>query len=363
MKENATRLNQLIDAALTAFSPVSTTGLGAVIRVQAGLIALVALEDVCSHLSDDPYPRLLGACADIARLPAIFANALPHMRAESREQDILPDGMAQTSDLFEAAWTQYDDETYDHSLSLVEQRLRNSGYDKTFFKGKTCFDGGCGTGRLSIAMARAGAKEVIAADIGGESLEYLKHVCRRYGLGNVRIVEQDVTRLDDFETDRFDFVASNGVLHHTEAPDRGIIEHFRITRPGGIFWIYLYGVGGIYWDTYDRLRPLTRELEPRRIREVLASFKIRQGLVYTYLDNLLAPRVYYSLGQVLKLLQPHASFEYVHAKGLSPVDDTEQLLATPWGAEIFGPDGEVRIAVTKTSSFDFKATSDASIQL
>lgn len=363
MTENATQMNKSIEAALAAFSGVPTTGLGAVMRVQAGLIALVALEDICSHLSDDPYPRLFGACAAIARLPELFTGALPHLRLEDREQGVPPEGGALTGDLFEAAWTQYDDETYDHSLTLVEQRLRNSGYDQTFFKGKTCFDGGCGTGRLSIAMAKAGAQEVVAADIGGESLEYLRRACRRYGLANVRIVEQDVTKLDDFETDRFDFVASNGVLHHTEAPDRGIIEHFRITRPGGILWIYLYGAGGIYWDTYDRLRPLTRDLEPRRIREILTSFRIRQGLVYTYLDNLLAPRVYYSLEQVLKLLRPYASFDYVRARGTSPIDDTEQLLATHWGAEIFGPDGEVRIAVTKTSPSNSRMIQNASAYL
>jgi SAM-dependent methyltransferase len=363
MTGNAAQLNRYVDAVLTAFSEVPVAGLGALVRVQAGLVALVALEEICSHLCDDPYPRLLRSFADIAELPRILGNVLPHIRLDGEDFPIPREGIAQTGSLFEAAWTQYDEKTYDHSLRLVEQRLRNSGYDETFFKGKTCFDGGCGTGRLSIAMAKAGAKEVVAADIGGESLEYLERVCRRYGLGNVRIVEQDVTRLENFETDRFDFVASNGVLHHTESPDRGIIEHFRITRPSGVFWIYLYGAGGIYWDTYDRLRPLTRDLEPRRIREILSTFNIRQGLVYTYLDNWLAPRVYYSLEQVLKLLRPHASFEYVHATGMSPIDDTKQLLATRWGAEIFGPDGEVRIAVTKTSPSNSKVFQDDSVRL
>jgi SAM-dependent methyltransferase len=169
-------------------------------------------------------------------------------------------------------------------------------------------------------------------------------------LSNVRIIEQDVTNLSSLPSGSFDFVASNGVLHHTSSADEGIVEHFRITRNGGIFWVYLYGAGGLYWDAYDRLKPIVREIAPRRIREILANFEIRQGLIYTYLDNLLAPRVYYRLQQVLDLLRPHATFEFEHAKGVSPIDDTEQLLATRWGAEIFGPDGEVRIVVKKTSA-------------
>jgi ubiquinone/menaquinone biosynthesis C-methylase UbiE len=271
------------------------------------------------------------------------------MRSGTPAPVAIPDTVGRTADLFVAAWTHYDDNVYDHSLSLVEGRLAANGFDRKYFAGKRCFDGGCGTGRLSIAMARAGAKEVVAADIGGESLEYLKKTCARFGLANIRIVEMDVTNLEEIASDSFDFVASNGVLHHSAAPDRGIVEHFRITRSDGIFWMYLYGAGGLYWETFDRLKALVVDLQPRTIREILSKMSIRQGLIYTFLDNLLAPRVYYGLEQVLDLLRPHATFDYMHAGGMSPIDDTGKLMATRWGKEIFGPDGEIRIAVKKTS--------------
>lgn len=350
MNEKSRELTNAIDSVLTAFAPVPALGLGAYLRVQAGLMALVRLEDICNNPDRDPYPPLFSTLTDIARLPAAFADSLTHVREAAPAVAALPDGVARTADLFEAAWTHYDDKTYDHSLSLVEGRLAASGFDKTYFAGKRCFDGGCGTGRLSVAMAKAGAREVVAADIGGESLDYLKRTCSRFGLTNIRIVEMDVTNLKEMASDSFDFVASNGVLHHSAAPDRGIVEHFRITRQGGIFWVYLYGADGFYWETYDRLNALVRDLPPRTIREILSRLNIRQGLIYTFLDNLLAPRVYYRLEQVLELLRPHASFDYVHAKGMSPIDDTALLMATRWGKEILGPDGEVRIAVKKTSA-------------
>jgi SAM-dependent methyltransferase len=172
-------------------------------------------------------------------------------------------------------------------------------------------------------------------------------VCERSGIDRIKGVVQDVTDLSAFETGSFDFVASHGVLHHTPHPDRGIAEHFRITRPGGVFWLYLYGADGIYWSIYDKLKRLLDGIEPPRIRQILTAFRVRRGLIYTFLDNFLAPRVYYRLDQVLDLLKPLGAFTYVFAKGTSSIDDNAKLLATPWGRELMGPDGEIRLVITK----------------
>jgi asparagine synthetase B (glutamine-hydrolysing) len=46
---------------------------------------------------------------------------------------------------------------------------------------------------------------------------------------------------------------------------------------------------------------------------------------------------------------PVGSFlsEHRYARGMSVVDDTQMLLAAKWGATVIGPQGEVRIVVTK----------------
>jgi hypothetical protein len=49
------------------------------------------------------------------------------------------------------------------------------------------------------------------------------------------------------------------------------------------------------------------------------------------------------------LLRQHAALDYVNAKGRNAFDDTQKLLGTRWGRDIFGPDGEIRIAVSKKS--------------
>ena len=349
MDERRVQLAHSIDMAVSAFASVPPIGLGAYLRVQAALLALNSLEDMCALPDSDPFPPLLAVLATIGQWPGAFAKTLQHMHDHISTHAINRDHEAHTEELYEAAWTHYDDDTYDHSVSLVEERLSHSGFGPEFFKDKVCFDGGCGTGRLSIAMAKAGAKKVVAVDVGGDSLSYLERVRERYRLNQVEIVRQDVTDLSRFQSNSFDFVASNGVLHHTIQQQRGITEHFRITRGGGVFWLYLYGAGGIYWDTFDRLRPLLNEIPPRRALEILNSLQIRKGLIYAFLDNFMAPRKYYALAQVLDLLRPCGEFTYANAKGSSPIDDTARLLSTRWGREIYGPDGEIRIVITKRS--------------
>jgi len=347
MANHRKALSESISAILNAFSGAPTHGLGAYLRVHAGLSALVALEDACLRPDEDPYPRLLGTFAQLAQLGASLVPIAPHLVDSRGSGGYAAKTEEHTAELFQTAWTTYDDATYDHSVALMEDRLRRSGFDGRFFRGKSCFDGGCGTGRFAIAMAKAGAAKVVAVDIGGESLEFLAQTMSRYGLGTIEVVRQDVTDLASFPSDAFDFVASHGVLHHTPEPDRGIREHFRITRPGGTFWLYLYGAGGCYWDAYDQLRPLVSDLTPRTIREILTRFGVRKGLIYTFLDNLMAPRVYYRLADVIALLQPLGQFDYAMAQGSSPIDDTNKLLATRWGRDIFGPDGEIRLVITK----------------
>ena len=325
-------------------------GLGTCARVQAGLVLLVALETINMNQNRDPLPRLTEA---IAQAKGIVASTLA-VGGELDSSRLHPDkveiGVGHTIDLFENAWTTYTPETYDHSVRLVEERLKRSGFDSAFFKGKTCFDGGCGTGRLSLAMAKMGAAKVTAVDLGADSLDYFREVIKRYGLTSIELVEQDVTDLSLWQNGSHDFVATNGVLHHTENCERGIVEHFRITKPGGIFWVYLYGAGGLYWDLYDTLKPLVLEIPPATIRSILAAYGLREGLIYTFLDNFLAPRVYYLQSEFLDLLRQHGDFTWRYAKGRSEIDDTETLLGTSYGPMIYGPEGEVRVIIEKNAA-------------
>src|SRR5262249_14636250 len=124
------------------------------------------------------------------------------------------------------------------------------------------------------------------------------------------------------------------------------------TRVGGTLWLCAYGSGGLYWTICDKLRGLLDGIDPTSVRNLLPSLCPSTALAEIFADRLLSPRPYYRyyhLKQVLDILRPLGSFSYATLNGDSPRNDTARLLATVWGREMFGPDGEIRIAVTKTS--------------
>lgn len=305
----------------------------------------IALEDLFVSLDRDPEP-ILAECLD--RQMAFLRDA----ESLSRHLAITSDSAKASVDvaeLFQAAWTTYTPKTYDHSISLIEDRFSRNGLDRAFFAGKRCFDGGSGTGRLSIAIAKLGADEVVSADIGVESLSFLQQQAARLKVERITTVQCDVTDLSRFPNESFDFVASYGVLHHTPDCIGGLKEHFRILKDGGTMWLYLYGAGGIYWAVYDRLREVVSNYPIAEVKRSLQKLNLREGLIYSYLDNVLAPRTYHSESEIYDVLRAiDPSLTYSRAKGGSVVDDTEKVLSSTFGKEVVGPQGEVRLILKKS---------------
>jgi ubiquinone/menaquinone biosynthesis C-methylase UbiE len=325
-------------------------GVGKYIKVQSALVLLNCLENISTSMNDDPFSHLYNILSNqfsflkqAAELEGIL-DKTDKTRCDANQNDL----QEQSIELFQDAWTIYDLETYEHSVELIRRRLKANGFDNAYFSDKVCFDGGCGTGRFSIAMAEMGARHVVAADLGEESLEMAKKMANQYQLDNIEFVKQDITDLRQWNDDYFDFVASNGVLHHTLEAERGIREHYRITKKGGIFWLYLYGDGGIYWLVYDQLKMVLHHFREKEVKRMLNQFNVRQGLAYTFLDNVMAPiRKYYFTSNVIEMIKAIGDFDYADLKGTSEIDDTGILVKTRYGKEIYGPEGEVRIQIKK----------------
>ncbi len=340
-----------VESKLQAYEALSSSlnggGLRLFNKIQTMVSILLTMEHIIANPNENPW----------ATLSAALDKQITVLEETKKiEKDMLPNEAAgrmfgdaeRVEKLFEAAWTTYNDDVYDHSIQLVVDRLKATGYDEAWFKGKRCFDGGCGTGRLAIAMAKMGAKESWAVDIGQESLDFCKVQAARHGVADKVVIKRsDVTNLKDFESNSFDFVASNGVLHHTLDCIGGTKEHYRITAEGGCYWLYLYGAGGFYWDLYDRLKNLLRAYDAADIKQVLKTMQIRHGIIYTFLDNNFALRTYYYESEILDLLRPMAALESKYQSGPKIYDDMGKYLATKYGKDILGPEGEVRIAITK----------------
>ena len=97
---------------------------------------------------------------------------------------------------------------------------------------------GCGTGQMSLYLARAD-REIVALDLSREALKLGTDAARRYGTDKVKFVEADLTRLP-LREGAFDLVYSSGVLHHTPDPRAAFGQIVRAAKPGGLVVIGLY---------------------------------------------------------------------------------------------------------------------------
>jgi ubiquinone/menaquinone biosynthesis C-methylase UbiE len=113
------------------------------------------------------------------------------------------------------------------------------------FRGARLLEIGCGMGTDLLQFARGGAL-CTGIDLTPRSIEITRHRFRLYGAeGNFMI--SDGERLP-FQSESFDVVYSNGVLHHTPDTGGAIREVHRVLRPGGTAKVMLYHRNSLnYW--------------------------------------------------------------------------------------------------------------------
>ena len=85
---------------------------------------------------------------------------------------------------------------------------------------KKILEVGCGTGQLSIYFSIGTNNEIVALDPTLESLKLASKFTKDNNIKNVKFLNADI--FDDVLTDEyFDFIWTNGVLHHTKNPKKG----------------------------------------------------------------------------------------------------------------------------------------------
>jgi SAM-dependent methyltransferase len=161
------------------------------------------------------------------------------------------------------------------SLEWLRARAERSEFvrmlDRAIPADATVVDAGCGTGQMTLYLAR-GKRRVIGADITRKSLRLASAAARRFGLEDaVRFVQTDLRR-PALRNGTFDVVYSSGVLHHTADPRASFGRLAQLARPGG--WIIL----GLY-NAVARI--------PLRVRRAVARLS---GYRWTLFDPVLRDR-------------------------------------------------------------------------
>jgi SAM-dependent methyltransferase len=128
------------------------------------------------------------------------------------------------------------------SLEWLRARAERSAFarmlDRAIPNDARIVDVGCGTGQMSLYLARA-QRAVVGVDLTRPSLRLAAAAAKRFALDRVQFVETDLHR-PGLRRASFDVVYSSGVLHHTPDPRASFARIAQLARPGGMIVLGLY---------------------------------------------------------------------------------------------------------------------------
>lgn len=125
----------------------------------------------------------------------------------------------------ETFWKTYDGAPED--IALFAQALN----DPTWYAGKTILDVGCGVGRKSYELAKAGAEKVIGIDTSRRNIEVSQKMAA--GEPHVSFICAESGSLIPNHNNAFDYIISFTVFEHVEDVVRVLQELYELQRPGG----------------------------------------------------------------------------------------------------------------------------------
>lgn len=138
-----------------------------------------------------------------------------------------------------------------------EATFRQAMIDK-----RLVLDAGAGLGREVINIAKACEKSiVIGIELSDCAVNALKNIS---GLGNACIIQGDILAMP-FRDESFDFLLSEGVLHHTPNPEEAFRKCCKVLRKGGEIAFYVY-----------RRKGPAREFTDDYVREIMQKTSIKQ---------------------------------------------------------------------------------------
>jgi len=178
--------------------------------------------------------------------PARYAvrNGIPRMIAALNGESAR--GADDRVDLTVSQYSAYQGEVYAPMAESLQNEAilkARTGLDAWDYKDKVCLDAGCGIGRFSRVMARAGARRVIALD-AGDSIDAAKKLTDP--ALPVSFVQGHILELP-LKKGCIDRAISIGVLHHTAHPENGFRSIAKAVAEDGTLSIYLYTRAYVPW--------------------------------------------------------------------------------------------------------------------
>lgn len=181
------------------------------------------------------------------------------------------DPWIRTAQGFDLGWTTTTaGAQFEISMQIAKERLEQilgmlggTGY----IEGKEILDSGCGPGRYINLLLAFNVKRIVGLEQGPRLISVLNERFKSHP--SVEVVKGTCERLE-FPDESFDFVLSNGVMHHTPSDIKTMIQdHARVLRKGGVMFIMLIGKGGLELKMWKFLRDFLYDIPLETMLETL----------------------------------------------------------------------------------------------
>ena len=190
--------------------------------------------------------------------------------------------------LFQKLWTNYTfDEFKKERMGRYIKRIKINKI-QGLIKNKRIVDFGCGHGNFLMSMLKYKPKECVGIDYGKDSIDYANKFRKKfYSEKNISFRIRSVYK-SKLKNHYFDFAIQNGVFHHLRDENKAYKEIYRVLKPGGHFWVYTDGGGGIRDFVWDLSQKLLKNIDNNIVQNQIRLIGLTNNKKYHLGDGLSA---------------------------------------------------------------------------
>jgi ubiquinone/menaquinone biosynthesis C-methylase UbiE len=263
-------------------------------------------------------------------------------------EDFRPDMEDMHEELFQDIWSTYDIETYKNDrIARYIERIRINDLTQ-LIEGKDVIDFGCGHGSFGHALVHEGAGSYLGVDFGEGNIDFAKRMTEVLKGDSDRIRFKLATVYETHEPDEaYDFAINNGVFHHLDNENKAYAEVYRVLKPGGWFWVYTDGGGGISHQLFDAARVSLANVPQDFVLGAIRATGLSVEKAYHLCDSFNAVYRHTSFGELSARLSSMGFGEISRKVGGYPTDFDHDVIACDRHGEMKFGDGDIRLVCKK----------------
>jgi len=293
-------------------------------------------------LLENEFNKLVNSLRIIDEVFDFSLNSSEFMKMDAQPRSI----QEKTGEVYYNLWKHFGKKDYHFDTT----KILNKRFEKNniFIKNIECaLDNGCGSGRYTYALKKLGCKNIWGVDISSNSIAFAKRN-NPYKHEKVQFLTCSVLELP-FENDRFDFVFSNGVLHHTGDIKQGLYEIYRVLKKTGKCWLYLYGgKNSFFWDVVDFCRKILSDVPQHYTQMVMNVLGYTPGRIFHRTDFFYVPiNNRYLENEIVMMLDETGFNDFKRLKRGTEYDWDEIIFNNPHIDPYIYGEGEMRFWLTK----------------